>query len=344
VDAFSFLQRPPQKLQSVYVVHGEEEFLRREAIRALRTLAFGGAGDDFGLSSYSGDQARWADVHTELQTRPFLGPQRLIVIENADPFVSAARSSLEEYLDEPAGTGNILVLELKSFPSNTRLAKMWPASASISCKPPSAARLIEWCQAWAETRYQHIIASAAARLLVDLVGPEMGQLDQELAKLAVYARDEKTIEAIDVDRLVGRSRSENVFKIFDAISSGDPGLALAMLDQVLSQGDEPLRVLGAFSYQLRRLVKVFRLHEQNLSMREALEGAGVVPFAWRSTEALLRHLGRERINRLYMWLLEADQALKSSGQFSERLVLERLLVRMAAGKESESPRAAGASP
>src|SRR5207248_1799783 len=103
----------------------------------------------------------------------------------ADPFVSLARPALEKYLAHPAPTG-ILVLEPRSFPSTTRLAKSLPASASIACKALSPARAIDWCRRWATQRYEQTISAAAARLLVDLVGPELGLLDQELAKLSIY--------------------------------------------------------------------------------------------------------------------------------------------------------------
>ena len=40
-------------------------------------------------------------------------------------------------------------------------------------------------------------------MLVELIGPEMGLLDQELLKLSIYVGDRPKIEQADVDRLVG---------------------------------------------------------------------------------------------------------------------------------------------
>src|SRR5262249_15441387 len=63
------------------------------------------------------------------------------------------------------------------------------------------------------------LTQAGARLLVDLVGTEMGQLDQELTKLAVYVGNASRIDTPDVDQLVGNSRAANTFKILDAIAA-----------------------------------------------------------------------------------------------------------------------------
>jgi DNA polymerase-3 subunit delta len=61
----------------------------------------------------------------------------------------------------------------------------------------------------------------------------------------------------------------------------------------------------------------------------ALLQAGVKPFAVKGAEQQLRRLGRERANRLYDWLLEADLGLKGGSQLPPRTILERLVVKLA---------------
>jgi DNA polymerase-3 subunit delta len=169
-------------------------------------------------------------------------------------------------------------------------------------------------------------------MLVDLVGTEMGLLDQELAKLATYAGSNSRIDEADVDQLVGQSRAENTWKIFDLIGAGQIGAALTMLDRLLDQGEEPLRLLGAFSMQLRRLAQAARLYSQSTSLPDALEQAGVPPFGRRSAEQQVRHLGRRRLDMIFDWLLETDLGLKGSSQLPPRTLLERLVVQLARGR------------
>jgi DNA polymerase-3 subunit delta len=235
---------------------------------------------------------------------------------------------LEKYVSHPPSTG-ILLLELKSFPATTRLAKSLPASASIACKALTAARAIDWCKRWATEQYGQAISLAAAQLLVDLVGPELGLLDQELAKLSTYVGAGQPIGEKEVDLLVGNSSEANTFRVFDAIASGDTQAAMQVIDRVLEQGDEPLRILGAFTYQLRSLVHIVRLTQQGHRIREAFDMLGVPPYGRARLEQLARHLGKKRIDRLYQWLIETDQALKSSSQLPERVLLERLVARLA---------------
>ena len=142
MDALTFIEKPPdaKKLSPVYVLHGDEDFLKRQVLTVLRKVVFGSEENEFGLSMQPGDQAEFAAVRSELETVAFLSPRRLVVIDGADPFVSKYRSVLEKYVAQPAETG-ILVLDVKSWPSNTRLYKMVPSAGSITCNAP---RLIGW--------------------------------------------------------------------------------------------------------------------------------------------------------------------------------------------------------
>jgi DNA polymerase-3 subunit delta len=330
MDALAFLEKPPdaKKLSPVYVLHGDEDFLKRQVLAVLRKVTFGAKENEFGLSMQPGEKADFATVRSELETLPFLSPRRLVVIDQADLFVTRFRSALEKYVAQPAETG-ILVLDVKTWPSNTKLYKMVPSAGSLTCKASAAHRLPDWCIKWSSARYGKELSQPGARLLVDLVGAEMGVLDQELAKLAIYAVKATKIEAEDVDRLVGSSREQNTFKIFDAIGGGRPAEALTILERLFDQGQEPLAVLGALSWQLRRLAKAGRLAREGVPLGAAIERAGFQVFARQGVEHQLRHLGHRRLSRLYDWLLEANSGMKGGSQLPAQTVLERLVVQLA---------------
>ena len=336
MDSLAFLERPRKgKPQPVYVLTGDEDFLKRQVVRALRRRLLGEEDDGFGYSSHPGEKAVWSAVHDELQTLPFLGGHRLVVVDAADPFVTKHRAALEKYLAAPASTG-VLVLDVKSWPANTRLAKLIDNNGTIVCNTPPPARLPEWCARWCHSEHGKQLIAPAARLLVELIGPEMGLLDQELAKLATYAGEADKIEEADVDRLVGNSRAEEVWQIFESIGAGQAGKALRLFNRLLEQGNAPEAVLGAFSYQLRPLARAARLHAQGKPLAAALAAVGMQPWRAQKAEVQMRHLGRRRLSRLYDWLLEIDLGMKGGSQLPKELLLERLIVRLA--RKNDEPR------
>jgi DNA polymerase-3 subunit delta len=201
--------------------------------------------------------------------------------------------------------------------------------ATLECKSPAGYLMPKWCVKWATSRHQKQLTQPAAELLVDLVGPEMGLLDQELLKLAIYVGEGKQIDVGDVDKLVGRGRSQDTWAIFDAIAAGQSGQALTILDRLFDQGEEPIRLMGAFSKQLRQLAQAYRLTLQGRPLAVALQEVGVPPFGIKQREQMLKHLGRRRLERLYDWLLEVDQGAKGGSQLRPETLMERLVVRLA---------------
>jgi DNA polymerase III subunit delta len=328
MDALAFLSRAPATVGTLYVLCGDEAFLKRQALLAIRARALGADADDQALSVQAGDVATFAQVFDELETLPFFFPRRLVVVDNADPFVTRYRAELERKVGDLPATGT-LVLDVKTWPANTRLAKLVAESATIVCKAPKPAALPAWCSEWVHARHGKQIASRAAALLVELIGPEMGQLDQELIKLSAGIGTRSRIEEDDVDRLVGSSRAESVWKIMDAVSAGNTKEALKLLHRLFDQGDVPLMILGAIGFQLRKVAQAYRLTGQGLSTTEALQQAGVAPFNMRGAEQQMRHLGRRRLDRLYEWLVQINMDLRGNSAMPEQTQFERFIIKLA---------------
>src|SRR5262245_31692938 len=220
MEALPFRANTNAKVGSLYALHGDEPFLKRHVIRAVRKRALGDEADEQSVSLYSGEKATFAEVFDDLDTVPFFDPKRVVLVENADPFVSKYRGELETKLKQLPETG-VLILDVKTWASNTRLAKMIDNSASIVCKAPGSQYLGKWCSDWCGAQYQKQLPTPAASLLVDHVGPEMGLLDQEMQKLSVYVGARNKIEHEDVDKLVGNNRAADTWKIFDALAVGN---------------------------------------------------------------------------------------------------------------------------
>src|SRR2546423_1151098 len=135
MDSLTFLDRVPKAAtpQPLYVLHGDEPFLKRLVHAAVRRLVLGPDEDGFARTTYPGDKAEWAAVLDDLRTLPLLSPRRLVVVEAADPFVSRERARLEKFvadLGKAPATG-VLVLDVQTWASTTKLARALPDPCSI---------------------------------------------------------------------------------------------------------------------------------------------------------------------------------------------------------------------
>jgi DNA polymerase-3 subunit delta len=331
MDALAFIDKNGKvKRQPFYVLSGDEDFLHRRVLALLVPVVLGDADPTYALTTFPGDKSDFSSVRNELDSVSFFSERRLVIVEQADTFVTKFRAQLEAYVAAPAEKG-VLVLDVKSFPATTKLAKAVPEASHIVCKSPPEYRLPLWCVEWCQSQYGKKITTPAAQMLVELVGATMGVLDQELQKLKDFVGERPAIDVKDVDELTGRSRGANVFKIMDAVGDGQPKVAIKILTELFEEGEEPLKLLGALGYQLRKLARAARMHKQGAGLDEALGKAGVpnFPQARDGAKKQLKHLGWNRLDKIYDWLLETDSGLKGGSPLPERLQMERLVVRLA---------------
>src|SRR5271168_1200828 len=98
MNALDWLRAPSRDaIRPVCVVFGDDTFLVRESIKALGRAIFPDQGGDPGISRFPGATTGLATVLDEVRTLPFFSKRRLVVVEDADTFVTKHRKELEAY-------------------------------------------------------------------------------------------------------------------------------------------------------------------------------------------------------------------------------------------------------
>jgi DNA polymerase-3 subunit delta len=351
VGALDYLANPVKyPAAGVCAVHGDEAFLKSEVLASIRREVLGGDDGGFSLSTFTGRDVQLRDVLDALATVSlFGGGPRLVIVDDADGFVSDHRRELEDYVARPARDA-VLVLEVKTWPSNTKLAKAVAAAGlAIECASPKERQLKAWLIQHATTAHGVRLDAAAADALCELVPPELGILVQEVGKLALMVGDDRVIEVELVQKNVGGWRARTTWEMIDAVADGRAADALAQLDRLIAAGEKPHGVFPQMASSLRRfataaqLIETAEAERRRLPLRDALSQAGVLPFKISDAERQLRQIGRPRAKQLTRWLLAADLAIKghNSSDDRARIELERLIARLAAGGAGSNQRESG---
>ncbi len=330
MHAFEFLRSPGKVgAKPLYAVSGDDAYLRDESLKAIARQALGAEADDLSVSRFPGETASLPDVLDELRTLPFLARCRVVIVDGADPFVTSHRKELEVYAEKPSSSG-VLVLSVKSWPGNTKLAKLVEkVGLSIDCKAPDERELPGWLVQLAKSQSKAKLEDDAARLLVELVGPEVGLLASEVEKLAVYVGETAVIRREDVARMVGAGRVETIWRTVDAATTGQAGEALVDLDHLLGSGDHPIKIIAGMTFSLQKVHHAGQLRRARIELKDACQRAGIYPGAAEKTGRQHSHLGPSRVDRLPGLLLQADLDLKGDSTLPPRVILERLLVQLA---------------
>jgi len=308
----------------VTVVYGAEPLLKRETVCELVAGALGDSADSLGPSKFEGDRAELAEVLDEVRTLSLLGEMRVVVVEDADGFISRHRTALERYCAGPSDSG-CLILVCKSFPASTRLSKaVKKLGGVIKCEAPRRAALFAWIDERARNVYRKRIDRVAASRLRDYVGDSLGMLDAELSKLSTYVGARLNIATADVDALVGNIREQTVFAITDAMAEGDARTALHHWERVLATDRAvPGRAIGGLAYGIRRLLDAHDAVANGTSVHALARQFWTEPAV---LERRLSRVSRRRLEDQLCDLLEADVASKTGLSEVSRAV-ERFIIK-----------------
>lgn len=295
---------------AIFVLHGKDAFLRSDARQKIIQRLLGDADPQTCLASFEED-ASLAEVLDELKTLPFLAPHRVVVVRDADAFISAYRDAMEKYFDAPAEHGT-LILEVNSWPKTTKLAKKLPAVGElIECDSPEGSKLVSWIRQTGKDKGKDVQAGAA-QLLAEWIGPDLGLLSNEIEKLVCYVGDRKSITPEDVSAIVAATAGPEAFEIVNAVIAGDTRGALSALHRAMDTRGAEFGLLGQLSWHVRRSLQVVQAIRAGENRNQALRG-GKVFYNQDAFQGMLRRRGERQLQQDMRRVLWADLALKSSG-------------------------------
>lgn len=300
----------------VYLLHGDESFLTRQATEWLRQKVLTGVADDFNLDRFDArdgfDPERIAQA---ARTLPMMAPRRLVWVRNAEAAFGTAADALKPlltYIESPDPSA-CLVFQANEKVNKTstlykRLAKF---ACVLEAETPRERELPEWLVGRAEERGRRLHADAAGAL-VEAVGSDLAALDAALDRLYLYVEGDAIIELRHVEETVPHTRSRTVWELLDALADRNLGKALERAHQLIGQGEHPLKLQSLVVRQFRQLLVGRSARAAGATPKDAALAAGVPPFR---ANVFARQLGNYQGGELLTALdrlAELDRALKGS--------------------------------
>jgi DNA polymerase-3 subunit delta len=259
-------------LAPLYLVMGEEDCLRDQAVAALKAAALGDAsagadgGPGSGLDAFNydvlhGDESDGSEILARAGQAPVFAARRCVVVKSAEKLSAKDGEALLDYLKEPCESTTLVFVAARLDKRLKFSKELVERAVSIDCSSLSEVQLPGWIAAEsgrAGVRLSEAAAGALAHLALSLKGEGGGSLNllrRELEKLAAYVPPGKTAGAQDVEAVRGGEPGASVFDLSRAIAERREGRALWILARNLDSGEDPLRILGALAWQFRQVWK-----------------------------------------------------------------------------------------
>jgi DNA polymerase-3 subunit delta len=339
----------------VYLLHGDEEFLKEQAVRDLVAAAVDDATRDFNLDVRSCDDLTGETIGSLLATPPMMADRRVVVFRDAGALKKDGRQAVERYLESLAQRPDapvdvVLALVMSAGQKLKKNDAFLNAPMVVEFGMLTGDRLPKWIAHYARSELGVEIAPEAVALLERAVGNDLPAIAAELDKLASYTRGSLIDEAA-VGAVVGVRHGETLGDLLDLVAARNSADALALLPHILEQprnGGVP--IVMALTVQTLAVSYGKGLRERGMPVgalkREYFELLKVARNAWRpwgeAADAWSRAVelwDAPALDAALAALDAADEALKSSRLSSEQQVIATLILTMcgasgAAGRRS----------
>lgn len=296
---------PEALLRSIYTDQLRDAL--REAHGAVEVVRFDGA------------SVQAADVLDECRSPGLLPQHKLVIVDDAEDFVKeATRPMLERYAQAPAEEATLL-LRAETWHAGKLDALIEAVGVIVECEPITPAKAVAWATRRAEKAHAATLADEAATLLVERVGPDLGRLDAELAKLSISALaagapkgSPPAITRALVAEMTGATREEEAWPFQATLAQGDPAEILAGLANLLEVGRQDAAFIAFILGDAAR-----KLHAASALMRSGMnpfQAAGTARLWGSSRDAMLERARRSspaELARLLETAVETETRIKS---------------------------------
>jgi DNA polymerase-3 subunit delta len=300
----------PPANTTVYALVGSDAYLQTlELRRILSALP-----PDTQRIDVQGDESSvsLADVLDELRAFSMFGSGKAVVVREADDFISKYREQLEDYVASPVDA-NLLILRCSSLPKTQRIAKaIDKLGGYVPCEPPKDAMLPQWIVRHAKTAHDLVVQPDAAAALADLIGADLGRLDNEIARLALQT-DGQPLTVDVVKTGVSFQRDQEMWHMTDELTAGRPAEAVRRWRHLLqSDPSSEYRGITWLGIWVEKATKALAMKRAKMSPEAIAKAAKIWPT--QNVFPLLKaaeQLGDAGLARATDLLTDLDKSTKS---------------------------------
>ncbi len=306
--------KPPRARAATF-----EPFLVERALELFVDKAIDPASKEFAYAAYYADETPVESVVMEAQTLPFLADRRVVVVRNADRYLSESNAGpMLQYLSDP-NSATVLLMVTDRVDKRTKFYKACAKVGEIVESPElSEAEARKWAQKEVEKR-ERTIERDALEELVRRAGNHLSDVSNSITILINFLGDET--HTITVDAVIAASADvaeEEVWALTDAIAASQPGLALASLRRLTDLGKHPDELLGTINWLLKSAYAV-----------AAADGPPPISrFVAQKVTPLATKLGARKMRAAFALCTDTQFMMRNTGTDAV-LALELLVVKLA---------------
>ncbi len=313
------------KLEPVYLLYGDENYLIEKSLKQITEKLISKEMKDFNYDLLYGEEVTGDAIINIATSFPMMAQRRLVIVKHVDRLNDSGRRLLLKYVKNPAPQ-TILVLvsnrkDLKKFHKD-----LLKEVVGVQFKSLTDPKILNWI--FSSVREQgKEISPGAARLLLGRMGRSLQDIANEIEKLVQYSKDQIEITEETVEKVVGISRTFNIFEVWDSLGEKKFMRSAAIVRRMLEVGDSPVYMVTMLTSYFSKLWMVKALQKKGASPGEIASQTHTPPYFINKYVAQANKYSEIELMQNFQFLLEADRNLKSHYQHP-RLIMDLLVYKL----------------
>lgn len=319
-----------RKFAPVYLLTGEEAYYIDKVSDYIEDHVLKPEEKAFNQVILYGRDVGFKDVIDQVRQFPMMSEYRVVILKEAQQMREL--NELKPYFNNPAES-SILVISYKhkKFSKASALYKSIAKSGVVLHSDKLYDNQIpDWIRK--HLADEQIGINEEARLLLsEYVGADLSKLSNELDKLTINLQKGQTVTKEEIEKYIGISKDYNVFELQRALAHRDAMKIARMVHYFKDNTKEnPVVMMVGALYRYFTKVLIARTYadwsdKQLLSVLKLPS-----PYFLREYRAAARNYSRDKIHRVFQYLLEADKMAKGidAPHMSEGEIIRELIFKI----------------
>ncbi|MDT2835838.1 DNA polymerase III subunit delta [Enterococcus durans] len=324
-----------EKLAPCYLVLGTEKFLQDQVrTEILKKIKIDGE-DDLNFLSFDMENSSIDEVIAEAETLPFFGDQRLVFVENPY-FLTGEKGTngidqntdlLVNYLKEPLETTVLVIFApYEKLDERKKVTKQLKKTAiTIDVKQLDEKAVRQYLLNTLENS-EIKMDRQAIDFFLRLTDLDLSKMMRELQKILLYGQEQEVITVKEIEQLVPKTLEHNLFDMTQYILSGRTEQALQLFQDLVTQGEETIKINAILLSQIRLFLQTKFLVKIGYQQANIAETLKIHPYRVKLAMQEVRKFDEQTLRRLFDELVEMDYEIKS-GKIEKELSFQLFVLR-----------------
>ena len=309
------------KFKNVYLLYGEERYLKRQYTEKLRKALAGD--DDMNVHHYEGKDIPVTEIIDLAETMPFLAQRRVIFLSDSGLFKSGGEQ-MAEYLSAPNET-TFFVFTESEVDKRSKLFKTVSANGcAVEFTMQDENTLKRWIASLLAKEGKKV-AESTVMLFLSKTGTDMENIQSELEKLISYCMERDVVTAADVEAICTTRLQDRIFDMTEAVARKQTSKALSLYYDLLALKVAPLQILAMLSRQYNLIYQSKELKKRGIPDREIASKIGVPPFVVSKYLSQASLYKSSELRKALEQCVQADQDVKT-GLINDKMAVELIIM------------------